>query len=295
VLRGASPYLLLVLTPLFWSGNFVIGRAVHLQVPPLGLSFWRWLVACLILLPFGWGPLRRHWPVLRAHLPLMLVLAILGVANFNTFVYLGLQTTTATNAVLLQSNIPVIIVGLAWLLLGEPVRPRQLMGILFSLAGVLTLITRGDPAVFRTLTLTTGDLWILAAVASWALYSVLLRRRPPGLDPLGFLMFTVIVGVVVLAPFYLWESAGGRQMVLNGVTVATVLYVAVFASVLAYIFWNRAVAEVGPSRAGQFIHLMPVFGTTLSIIFLGERLAAYHLVGALLIVGGILFVSLRRR
>ncbi|RCX26299.1 DMT family transporter [Thioalbus denitrificans] len=289
-----SPYLLLVLTTLFWSGNFVIGRAVRLEVPPIGLAFWRWALALAILLPFSWRLLARHWPVIRAHLPLLVVMGILGVTNFNTFVYLGLQTTTATNAVLLLSTTPVIIVGLSRLLHHEPVRPRQLLGIVLSLGGVLAIIARGDPQVLAGLSLAAGDLWVLAAVVSWALYSVLLQRRPAGLDPLAFLVFTIVAGVVTLAPFYLWESATGAVVRPSLVTLATVGYVAVFASILAFIFWNRAVAEVGPNRAGQFIHLIPVFGTLLSVVFLDERLHAYHLAGIVLIVAGIRLTTARR-
>jgi drug/metabolite transporter (DMT)-like permease len=231
--------------------------------------------------------LRRAWRIL-------VLLGVVGVANFNTFVYLGLQSTTATNAVLIVSTTPVIIVALSRLILAEPVGGHQAMGILISLAGVLTIITRGEPRALLALDLSAGDLWILAAVVSWALYSVLLKWRPPDLHPLGFLGATVVVGVVVLTPLYAWEALRGPSVRFDAVTVGSVLYVALFASVLAYIFWNRAVGEVGANRAGQFIHLMPAFGTLLSMLFLGEIVRGFHLLGIALIFSGIYLTTVWR-
>lgn len=285
--RGVSPYLLLVLTTLFWSGNFVLARSVRLDVPPLGLSFWRWALAAALLLPFVWRTMVRDWPLVRANLGLVILLALLGVTGFNTFVYLGVQTTTASNAVLLQSVIPLLIILLSWLLLGVSITLAQGLGIALSLAGVLVIVTRGEPGRLLQLALVEGDLWVLAAVVSWALYSVFLRRLPAGLGGLTLLGYTVAIGVLAILPLYLGETLGGRTMMLEPVTIGSVLYVAVFPSLVAYLFWNRAVGEVGPNRAGQFIHLMPVFGSLLSVLLLGERLYAYHLAGILLVALGI--------
>ncbi|HEB97306.1 MAG TPA: DMT family transporter [Sedimenticola thiotaurini] len=285
--RGVSPYLLLVLTTLFWSGNFVLARSVRLDVPPLGLSFWRWALAAALLLPFVWRTMVRDWPLVRANLGLVILLALLGVTGFNTFVYLGVQTTTASNAVLLQSVIPLLIILLSWLLLGVSITLAQGLGIALSLAGVLVIVTRGEPGRLLQLALVEGDLWVLAAVVSWALYSVFLRRLPAGLGGLTLLGYTVSIGVLAILPLYLGETLGGRTMTLEPVTIGSVLYVAVFPSLVAYLFWNRAVGEVGPNRAGQFIHLMPVFGSLLSVLLLGERLYAYHLAGILLVALGI--------
>lgn len=287
ITRQVSPYLLLVLTVSFWAGNFVLARAVRLEVPPVGLSFWRWSLAGAILLPFVWGEMRRSWPLVRAHLPLVATLGLLSVASFNTLIYLGLQTTTASNAALLQSIIPVVIIVLARLLLGLRVRPFQGVGILVSLAGVGVIVTRGDSQMLLDFGIGRGDLLVLAAVICWASYSVLLKKLPPGLGGLPFLGYTVLLGVLFILPAYLWEIASGSRMTLSPVTLATVFYVALFPSLLAYLFWNRAVREVGPNRAGQFIHLMPVFGSLLSVLFLGERLYGYHFAGILLVAAGI--------
>ncbi|MDG4552006.1 MAG: DMT family transporter [Candidatus Contendobacter sp.] len=283
----SSPYLLLVLTTLFWSGNFVLGRAVHTVFTPFTLSFWRWAVALAILLPFVWASLREQGPLIRRHGPILLLLSILGVVNFNTFVYIGLQSTTATNAVIMLSVTPVLIVALSFLLLRQTVTAWQALGILVSLVGVLVIVSRGDPGALLARQVNSGDLWILAAVTSWALYSVCLRWRPTELKPLDFQAATMLIGVLILGPLYSWDLAHDRTVAINAATVGSILYLALFPSILAYIFWNRAVAELGANRTGQFLHLMPAFGAVLSMLFLGERLYGFHAAGIALIALGI--------
>jgi len=286
--RHVSPYLLLVLTMLFWSGNFVLGRAVRADISPIALSFWRWVLALAILLPFVWRRLPEAWQQARGHWPALTVLGILAVGNFNTFAYLGLQQTTATNAVLLISTGPVVILALSVLILRARVGWRGLLGVLVSLLGVLTIVGRGNPAaLLAELGVNQGDAWIMAAVLSWALYSILLRWRPPQLDPQLFLALTIATGMLLLAPLEIWDLAQGARFELSPANLASVAYVAVFPSLLAYVFWNRAVAEVGPGRAGLFLHLMPAFGTLLAALLLGERLYGYHLWGIAGIAAGI--------
>lgn len=289
--KNVLPYLLVSLAPLFWSGNFVLGRALHETVPPIALSFWRWAVALLILLPILLPRARDLASAVRRHWAILSLLGLLGVTNFNTFVYIGLQTTTATNAVLLVSTAPVLILVLSFLMLGEAVRPVQAVGVFLSLSGVGIIAAAGEPAALANLELNSGDLWILAAVASWALYSVCLRWRPQGLDPLLFLAATIVTGLVPLLPLYLWDLARGSTLELDLVTAGAVGYVALFPSILAYVFWNRGVAELGASRTGQFLHLMPAFGTLLSMLLLGERLEIHHLAGIGLIAAGILLAG----
>lgn len=291
---NASPYLLLVLTTLFWAGNSVLGRMIRLDVPPVGLSFWRWMLAGALLLPFIWRELVGCWPLARAHIGLVLLLAIFGVTGFNTLLYMGLQTTTASNAVLLMSVIPLVIILLSWLLLGVGVTLWQSLGILTSLIGVGIIVARGELDILFGLSVTRGDLWVLAAVVSWGFYSVLLRRLPTQMAGLPLLGYTILFGLGGITPFYLWEIGSGRTVSLDAVTLGSILYVAVFASLLAYLFWNHAVARVGPNKAGQFVHLIPVFGSLLSVLVLGERLHLYHLAGALCIAAGILMASLQR-
>lgn len=279
--------LLLVLTILFWSGNFIVGRAVHAEVPPVGLAFWRWFGGFLILLPFAAGPLRRDAGRLRQNWKMLVLLGVFGVACFNTFVYIGLGRTDALNALLLQSAMPVLIVGFSFLLFRERIGRWQALGLALSIVGVFTIATHGRLELLARLTLNPGDAWIVLAVTCYAFYSAMLRRRPAGLHPLSFLAATFLIGAAVLLPFHLWEIADGRPMHLDRPTLLAVAYVAVFPSILAYMFFNRGVELVGANRAGQYIHLMPVFGSVLAMVFLGERPQAYHAAGIVLIVAGI--------
>ena len=290
-----SPYVLLVLSTLFWSGNFVLGRAVHTVFSPFTLSFWRWAVALVILLPFVWNSLREQGPLLRRHGPILWLLAVLGVVNFNTFVYIGLQSTTATNAVIMLSVTPVLIVALSFLLLRQTVSGWQALGILVSLAGVLVIVAKGELHSLLAWRVNVGDLWVLAAVLSWALYSVCLRWRPAGLKPLNFQAATMILGIIILTPLYVWDLMHGKIISINTATVVSIGYLALLPSIVAYIFWNRAVAELGANRAGQFLHLMPAFGAVLSMIFLGERLYAFHAAGIALIAVGIYLATVYGR
>jgi drug/metabolite transporter (DMT)-like permease len=280
------PYVLLILSALFWSGNFIVARAVHLDVPPMGLVFWRWFGSLAVVLPFAWRPLQHDWPVIRRHWRIILALAAVGVASFNTLVYLGLQSTTALNAVLLQSAIPILIFIFAYVIFRDRVRPVQALGILLSLAGIMTIVARGDVATIHGLAFNRGDLLVFAAVVLWAVYSVLLRKRP-AVHPLSFLTVTIVISVVLLLPLYSWEHLSGRVMHFDLVTMLAIGYVAIFPSVLAYLFYNRGVDLIGANRAGTFIHLMPLFGSIMAILFLGETFHVYHAVGIALILGGL--------
>jgi drug/metabolite transporter (DMT)-like permease len=280
-------WLLAALPPLFWAGNFVLARALHADISPIALSFWRWAIALLILLPFVSSGLWRQRALIRRHWPVMTLFALLGITNYNTFAYLGLQHTTATNGVLLASVTPVLILGLSVLLFRVPLRRAQVVGILLSLAGVVLIATEGRPQMLTGLELNRGDLWILVAILDWALYSVFLRWRPAELEPKIFLAAIIAIGLLPLLGLYAWDIASGHRFEPNATNLTAIGYVALFPSVLAYVFWNRAVAEMGPNRTGQYIHLIPVFGAGLAVLLLGEQLHAYHLLGALLIAGGI--------
>lgn len=289
------PYLLLILTALFWAGNFVLGRGIRTLIPPVSLNFWRWFGALVILLPFGIPRIRRQRELLRRNWRLLLFMSIPSVTFFNAFIYTALQSATAMNTVLVNAMTPVFIAVLAWIGLGERMSPRQMFGVVISFTGLVFLITRGEPAVLLTLNFSEGDLWTLGAALSWAVYSVALRKRPEAMDPVAFLTVIVICGLTVLSPFYLLElyREGGFQ--LAPASFGSIAYVALFPSVLAYIFWNQAVQSVGPNRAGIFIHLMPVFSIVLAFLFLGERLHFFHLAGMSLIFSGIGFTTVPAR
>ena len=285
-LPHVSPYLLLTLTNLFWAGNWIIGRAFRGELPPIALSFWRWVVALLCLLPLSLPHVRRDWPQLRAAWPWLLLYGALGTGGYNALAYGGLQHTTAINGTLLNSFVPIMIVLISWAMLGKRLHGREAAGILVSFIGVLGIVAHGELRRLRELTLNVGDLWILASVLAWSAYTLLLSRRPL-VHPLAFVTAISVTGLIFLSPFYLWEMAQGRNVTPTPGAIAGIIYTGVFPAFLGYILWNRAVAEVGAARAGLFMHLVPAFGIVLAMIFLDEKPAFYHAVGIGLIFAGI--------
>ena len=233
----------------------------------------------------------REWPVVRAHWKTMLFLGAIGVGTHNALAYLGLNYTTATNGVILNSFIPVMIIALSWLFLRERLTGVQLAGVGVSLAGVLAILSGGSLEALASFRLNAGDLLVILSMAMWSTYTICLRWRPAGLDMLTFLFVLSVVGELCVLPFFLGELAFGRRMVVSLPNLAALAFVALFSSVLAYIFWNRGVEQVGANVAGLFVHLMPVFGVVLAWIFLGERLAPFHVAGIALILTGIWITS----
>jgi drug/metabolite transporter (DMT)-like permease len=285
------PYLLLTLTPLFWAGNAVIGRAVVGEIPPIALAQIRWLLAAIIVMPFAWQSVRAELPVIRRHIGILVLLSLTGITAFNTLQYWSLQYTTAINVSVMQSASPLLIGLWSWMLWRDPLSRAQLAGIVTSLAGVLAIISGGELTRLADLTLNIGDVAILIATAVYALYSALLRQRP-GVTPLSFLAVTITIGTVLLLPFSAAEYVmGARLRTLSLGGYAAIAYVAVFPSLLAYMFFNRGVQLIGANRAGPFFHLIPLFGSALAIAFLGERPGWHHLGGAILIIGGVLLAG----
>jgi drug/metabolite transporter (DMT)-like permease len=284
---GATPYLLLTLPPLFWASNWIIGRALHTEIPPMAMTFFRWLIAIVILAPFAWPHVRRDWPVIRAHWKTMVALGAIGVGTHNGLAYLGLNYTTATNGVILNSFIPVLIIAISWIFLRERLTPIQCGGLLISLTGVLTVVSRGDVDTLLGFRLNVGDLFILLSMLMWAVYTIGLRWRPPGINLLSFLLVIAVVGDLSVVPLVVGEMALGRHVHWSWTVFGALVAVALFSSLLAYIVWNRGVEAVGANVAGLFVHLMPVFGVLLAWLFLGERVAPYHIAGIALILTGI--------
>ncbi len=291
--RLGHPYVLLVLTALFWSGNWVVGRGLRTEVPPAALAFWRWTLAFGLTLPWAWPHRAEILPALRGHGWRLALLALLGVTGYNTLAYLGLQRTTATNGVLLNAFIPVAILVISCVFLGKRLALREGCGLLASLAGVAIIVAHGQFANLAAFAFNPGDLWILVSVVVWAVYTVLLQYRPRNLHPMALLAILIGIGVLGLMPIYAWELAQGRSIHPSALALAGIAYTGVFPGFVGYVFWNRAVAQVGAPVAGLFIHLMPVFTPILSAIFLGETPRGYHFAGMLLIVGGILFSTRR--
>ncbi|MFQ5938166.1 MAG: DMT family transporter [Acidiferrobacterales bacterium] len=291
VRRQALAYLFLTISSLTWAGNIIVGRYVNDQVPPVALSFWRWAVALAVLLPFTCIVTLQQRDLIVQHWRLLATLGATVIAMFHVFLYQALHFTEAVNAALFLSTTPVIIVALSWILLNDRLKASQGLGIAVSLAGAVVIIMRGEPGRLLQLQLNAGDLWMLAAVPNWALYSVLLRRLPRTFHPMTLVTAVGLFGLAFLVPVYLWEATRGSSFELNLVTVGSILYIGLFASVLAYMCWNRGVALVGANRAGLFMHLIPLFSAVLAVATLGEPVRLFHFVGAALIFAGIYLVT----
>jgi drug/metabolite transporter (DMT)-like permease len=287
-----QPYLLLSLTALFWAGNIVLARYVAGRVPPMTLSCVRWIGALFLLLPFAWPHLKRDWPALRARLPLMVLLSAMGFAFNNMLSYWALQYTQALNALLIQSSGPLFVALWSWLLFGVRLTRAQLAGVAISLAGVLTIILRGDFGSLAGIQFNKGDLMFATGLLAFGLYSALMPRRPKT-HQLSLIAFTMGCGALLLVPFSLWEYAAGFTLKPDLVTVATLIYVVIFPSTLAYLFFNRGIALIGPNRAAPFFHLVPVFGSAMAILLLGEQLRLFHLLGYALVLAGVAIASRR--
>jgi len=288
-----QPYVLLTLTSLFWAGNSVLGRFVAGQIPPVTLATLRWGVAFLLLLPFAWRPLAADWPTLRARLGVMVMLSLIGISIFNTLQYTALQYTTALNVLLLQSAGPLFMAIWALLLLGLRLTWAQAGGMLVSLVGVLIILLRGDIAALGAITLNRGDLIFIGAMIVFGVYPVMTLKRPE-MHELSFLAFTFGCGALLLVPFAAVELMWRPAPAANAANLVTVLYVAIFPSILAYLCYNRGVRLIGANRAAPFLHLVPAIGAALAILLLGERLELFHLIGFALVLAGV-FVAARSR
>ena len=280
------PYLLLTMAVFFWAGNFILGRAFHSEIPPVALAFWRWVGAALLVTLPALPHLRRDHRALLQSWPAILLLSTLGIAAFNTLAYSGLQYTEAINAFLLQSLMPVLIVLFSFLIFREKVTRLQCVGILVSLCGAVTIIARGDAEILLSLSVNRGDLLVLTAIACYAGYTVMLRKRPH-VHPLAFIATTFWLGSLILVPIYLWETLTVATLELKPTTMLVIGYVIIFPSIVSYLCYNRGVELVGANKAGLFIHLMPVFGSSMAVLFLGEVFCWYHGLGILLIGAGI--------
>src|SRR5580700_4085541 len=287
-----QPYLLLSITALCWAGNAIVGRLAAGHIPPVTLSFLRWSLAFLIILPFAWKHLERDWPAIRARLGTMIVLSVTGIGAFNTLQYWALEHTQALNTLLLQSAGPLFVAGWSLILLGVRLTLAQTVGILVSLTGVLVILLHGDLTAIAAIDFNRGDLIFTVALLIFGLYSVMSFKRP-AIHDLSFAAFTFACGSACLVPPLLLELLWRPVMQLNATNLLSLLYVAVFPSTIAYLCYNRGVQLIGANRAAPFFHLAPVFGSAMAIFFLGERLQLFHLFGYGLVLVGV-FVAARK-
>lgn len=287
-----QPYILLSITALCWAGNAIVGKIAAGHIPPVTLSFLRWLFAFLLVLPFAWKHMARDWDAIRGKLAIMIMLSVTGISAFNTMQYWALEHTEALNTLLLQPAAPLFVAIWSLLLLGIRLTLAQALGILLSMAGVLTILLHGDFSTLKNIEFKRGDLIFLLALFVFGFYSVLSLKRP-AIHGLTFVGFTFGAGAAALIPLLIWELISRPAMAIDGANMLTLFYVAVFPSTLAYLCFNRGVAMIGANRAAPFFHLVPVFGAVMAFVFLGERPHAFDLVGFVLVLTGV-FVASRK-
>jgi len=286
--------ILLIASSFFWSGNFFSGKIAFLSdLTPFKLSFFRWILALLILLPFTYAQIIRDIEYYKKNILLMTVISILGVTIFNSFTYISLQTTMVINSTLMASVAPVMMIGFSWLIFRTKTTTLQFTGIVLSLLGAFAIVLKGNLNNLYNLYFTAGDLWMLAAVVSWCLYSVLLKKIDSKTSQLANLEVMIIIGVIFIIPFYIMESFNSTYLPSTGLDIAIICYVAVFASIVAFFSWNKGVSIIGPNRASLFLHLIPVFSAIWAISFLNEKFAFFHVIGVLFILSGIILSNIK--
>lgn len=289
----AVAFLGLAFAVLCWAANTVLARGVVHETGPMALSFWRWVTAWLILLPFGLPYVRKERTIIIEHWGKLAVLSLFSVAMYNSVLYVAAQFTTAMNMSIVTAAFPAVTVLAAWLFIGETPEKIQVAGIFISALGMLAIIVKGSPANLFSLRFGSGDLLVVGAVVSWSLYSVLLRKFRIAIHPMALLTVTVTAGTVMIFPFYLAEAVHSDLLRFTVKNASVFLFLALFPSLLAYFFWNNGVLKIGPGKAAFFLYLLPVFGTLLAFVFLGEEFQSYHLAGSALVFIGLYF-AIRR-
>lgn len=278
----------LILPPLFWAGNFVVGKAIHADIPPFSLAFLRWVIAFLVILPFAWKFIQRDQSLYRQHYGRILATAIIGVTCFNSLIYKGLHDTTTTNALLLNSCIPILIILFGRLFYAQKLQSLQIVGLIVSLFGVFNIILQGDLQRLFTLSFNSGDLWVFLAMVCWAFYTIWTKSIPTDINKIGLTAIQMLVAIIALFPLFLWEYFSQQTMIFNTQSILGLAYVGIFPSVIAYILYTLAIEKVGAVKTGLSIHLIPVFGVLLSVSLLGETFQFYHAMGIALIALGLI-------
>ena len=285
-------YLMLTLCAFFWSGNFIVGKFATLyEVPPLTLNFFRWLIVWIILIPFTAKDIFLNIKIIKKKFYSILLMSITSISIFNSVVYYSLNFTQVLNGALMISTIPVLIIFISFIFRVEKINLNQVLGLILSITGVVIIITQLEFSRLINLDLNKGDLWLLGAMLSWAIYSTMLKTHKTGLNYLTFISVIVTLGLIFLLPQFLFEFNNQELIKFNFAFFLIISYVVLFAGLGAYIFWNKAVLIVGPSRAGIFLHLMPVFSSFMAIFLLNENFMNFHIFGAITIFLGIYLSS----
>jgi len=283
-----SGYLFAIGATALWSGNLIIARGLNESIPPISLAFWRWVVAVIVFLPFALKPLISEWDILKKNILYLFITSLLGITIFNTIIYFAAHTTTAINLSLISITFPVFIVILSRIFLSELITKNKGIGIILVVSGVVLLISKGDFSILLNISFAIGDAWMLAASLIFAIYGILLKYKPKQLSIWAFQLSTFILGLIFLFPFFIWEQVTTPSVEYDIKAVCSILYVGIFASLSAFVLWNKAIMAIGPTKAGMIYYTLPIFSGFLAYLFLKEDISILHFYCVLLIVSGIL-------
>jgi len=290
--KNKTAYIFLVFATLFWSGNFIVGKAASLfEIPPFTLNFYRWTFAWLILAPFTLKEILQKKSYILENIKLILILGITSITVFNSIVYYSLNFTQVISGVLMISTIPVMIIFFSWIFNIEKTNFYQILGVIFSLLGVVVIVTKADLIKLINLNFNKGDLWMVVAMLSWAMYSALLKKKKFELSNISLLQTIITAGLILLFPAYIIEMLLDHRVNINLPFILTLSYVVLFPGLASFFFWIKGISIIGSNRSGIFLHLMPIFSTIMAILIFNEEFMNFHLIGAILIVTGIVLSS----
>ncbi|MBK7109602.1 MAG: DMT family transporter [Bacteroidetes bacterium] len=291
-----SGYILALLATLIWSGNFIVARDLNASYSPVSISFFRWVIATVVILPFALPHLKRDFKLLIAQWRLILVLSLTGVTVFNTLIYLAAHTTSAFNLSLFAITAPIYVVFFNWMFYKEIITRNQTIGFIILLVGLLVLLSKGNPEKILELEFNRGDLWMAVAASIFAFYSSLLRKKNPALGNLSFLSSTFILGVFMLIPFFIIDLMSS-SLPLKFTTSSTLqfIFIGVGPSIISYYLWNKSVVEIGSTKAATIYNTLPIFSAFFAALFLNEQVLAIQIVSSAIIVAGVLLVLLGKR
>ena len=294
--KDKTAYIFLILATLFWSGNFIVGKAASLfEIPPFTLNFYRWIFAWLILAPFTLKEIFQKKNYIINNIKLFLILGVTSITVFNSIVYYSLNFTQVISGVLMISTIPVMIIFFCWVFKIEKTNFYQILGVFFSLMGVVVIVTNANISKLLNLDFNKGDLWMVVAMFSWAMYSALLRKKKFKLSQISLLQTIISAGLILLLPAYLIEMALGYKVDIHLPFILTLTYVVLFPGLASFFFWIKGISIIGSNRSGIFLHLMPIFSTIMAMFIFKEKFMIFHLIGAISIITGIILSSKGRR
>lgn len=283
---------LAVLATLIWSGNFIVARAVYKEISPTQLAFYRWATATLLLFPFALKVCIAEWPQLKKHLPYLFWISLTGISLFNTFVYIAGHYTSAINLALIgTTSSPVFANILARIFLKEKFGIAKISGMLICIAGILVLLSKGNFQNLLNLHFSEGDAWVLLAALSFAIYNILVRKKPPVISPLNLLFSSFLLGTLLLLPFFLLEVDAGKHVTWDLPLTGVILYLGLGASIISFFIWNKSIQILGAGRTALFGNLIPIFSSLEAVIILHEQFSIVHIGSMVIVLAGLIIAN----